>query len=151
MAAVVTLMAKQRKGPKIRFQVLFYPVVDFAADTPSYRKFGNGPWLTAANMRWMFDLEGLTGTEKDVTTWPLRASVEQLRGLPDALIIVDDDILQDEGERYAHKLSEAGVRVTSVRYNETIHDFVMLNPLADTPAVRGAVEQAIQALRQALR
>jgi acetyl esterase len=150
MAAVVTLMAKQRKGPRIRFQVLFYPVTNFAADTPSYRKFADGPWLPAATMRWMFDLEGLTGEETDPTTWPLRASVEQLRGLPDALIIVDDDIFQDEGERYADKLSEAGVRVTSVRYNETIHDFVMLNPLASTPAVRGAIDQAIGALRNAL-
>jgi acetyl esterase len=150
MAAVVTLMAKQRKGPRIRYQVLFYPVVDFAADTPSYRKFANGPWLSATTMRWMFDLEGLNGKETDLVTWPLRASLEQLRGLPEALIIVDDDILQDEGERYANKLAEAGVRVTSVRYNGTIHDFVMLNPLANTPAVRAAVEQAVRGLRRAL-
>ncbi len=150
MAAVVTLMAKQRNGPKIRYQVLFYPVVDFASDNESYRTFANGPWLTAATMRWMFDLEGLTGTETDGIAWPNRASVEQLRGLPDAMIIVDDDILRDEGEAYAHRLSEAGVRVTSVRYNETIHDFVMLNPLADTPAVRAALAQAIGALRAAL-
>lgn len=150
MAAVVTLMAKQRRGPKIRYQVLFYPVVDYATDNESYREFADGPWLTAATMKWMFDLEGLDGKETDVTTWPARASVEQLRGLPDATIIVDDDILRDEGEAYAHKLSEAGVRVTSVRYNETIHDFVMLNPLASTPAVRAAVAQAIGALKEAL-
>lgn len=150
MAAVVTLMAKQRGGPRIRYQVLFYPVVDFAADTPSYEKFADGPWLTARTMRWMFDLEGLDGTETDSTTWPLRRSIEELRGLPDALIIVDGDILQTEGERYADKLSEAGVRVTSVRYNETVHDFVMLNPLANTPAVRAAVNQAIRALVDAL-
>jgi acetyl esterase len=61
MAAVVTLMAKRRGGPKIRHQVLFYPVVDYASDTESYRAFANGPWLTAANMKWMFDLEGLDG------------------------------------------------------------------------------------------
>lgn len=150
MAAVVTLMAKQRNGPKIRYQVLFYPLVDHASDNASYRRFANGPWLTAATMKWMFDLEGLDGTETDVTTWPGRASVEQLRGLPDALIIVDDDILRDEGEAYAQKLSDAGVRVTSVRYNQTVHDFVMLNPLANTPAVRAAVTQAIGALREAL-
>ena len=71
-------------------------------------------------------------------------------GLPDALIITDDDILQDEGEAYALKLAQAGVRVTAVRYNQTIHDFVMLNPLADTPAVRGAIQEAITALRGAL-
>jgi acetyl esterase/lipase len=72
------------------------------------------------------------------------------RGLPDALIITDDDILQDEGEEYAGKLAQAGVRVTAVRYNQTIHDFAMLNPLADTPAARGAIQQAISTLRGAL-
>jgi acetyl esterase len=150
MAAVVTLMAKQRKGPKIRYQVLFYPVVDYVSNSESFRTFANGPWLTAANMKWMCDLEGLNGKENDGIAWPARASIEQLRGLPDAMIIVDNDILRDDGEAYAHKLSEAGVRVTSVRYNETIHDFVMLNPLANTPAVRAAIAQAIGALRNAL-
>ena len=106
MAAAITLMAKERKGPKIAYQVLFYP---------------------------------------------LRATVEQLRGLPDALLITDGDILRDEGEAYASKLSQAGIRVTSVRYNQTIHDFAMLNPLADTPAARGAIQQAITALKDALR
>lgn len=150
MAAVVSLMAKTRGGPKIRFQVLFYPLVDFASDNASYRAFAEGPWLTEANMRWMFDLEGLDGTETDPITWPGRASVDDLRGLPDALVIVDDDILRDEGEAYADKLSAAGVRVTSVRFNETIHDFVMLNPIADTPPVRAAIAQAISALKEAL-
>jgi acetyl esterase len=150
MTAAVTLMAKQRGGPKIRYQALFYPVVDYASDDASYRKFAEGPWLTARTMRWMFDLEGLTGQETELSAWPGRASVEQLRGLPDALIIVDDDIFQDEGEAYGRKLADAGVRVTSVRYNGTIHDFMMLNPLAQTPATRGAVSQAIAALKGAL-
>ena len=149
MAAVLTLMAKERRGPHIRFQVLFYPVTDYRKDDASYRRFENGPWLTARTMQWMFDLMGYTGNEGS-NAFPLRATIEQLRGLPDALIITDDDILQDEGEAYALKLSQAGVRVTSVRYNQTVHDFVMLNPLADTPAVRGAVQQAITALRGAL-
>jgi acetyl esterase len=150
MAAVITLMAKARGGPTIRYQVLFYPVTDYASDNESYRKFAKGPWLSAATMKWMFDLVGLDGTETDVPTWPGRATIEQLTGLPDALIIVDDDIFQTEGEAYADKLSQAGVRVTSIRYNQTIHDFVMLNPLANTPAVRAAVAQAIAALRTAL-
>jgi acetyl esterase/lipase len=82
---------------------------------------------------------------------PLRASLDELQGLPSALIITDEnDVLQDEGEAYARKLSQAGVRVTSTRYNGTIHDFVMLNPLADTPATRGAIQQANDALREAL-
>ena len=149
MAAVLTLMAKERRGPRIRFQVLFYPVTDYRKDSPSYRKFENGPWLTARSMQWMFDLQGYKGNEGS-EAFPLRATIEQLRGLPDALIITDDDILQDEGEAYALKLAQAGVRVTAVRYNQTIHDFVMLNPLADTPAVRGAIQEAITALRGAL-
>lgn len=148
MAAWVTLMAKKRGGPKIRFQVLFYPVVDAISDTDSYRTFANGPWLTADSAKFFFEQEGLTGNETDA--WPLRASIEDLRGLPDALIIVDGDILRDEGEAYAEKLSQAGVRVTSVRYNGTIHDFVMLNPLANTPATRGAIQQAVDAVKMAL-
>jgi acetyl esterase len=149
MAAVLTLMAKERRGPEIRFQVLFYPVTDYRKDNASWRKFKDGPWLTAQTMQWMFDLQGFTGNEGS-DAFPLRATIDQLRGLPDALIITDDDILQDEGEAYALKLSQAGVRVTAVRYNQTIHDFVMLNPLADTPAVRGAIQQAISVLRGAL-
>jgi acetyl esterase len=148
MAALVTLMAKHRGGPRIRFQVLFYPVVDAISDNDSYRKFANGPWLTADSAKFFFAQEGLTGKETDA--WPLRASTEELRGLPDALIIVDDDILRSEGEAYAAKLIEAGVRVTSVRYNATIHDFVMLNPLANTPATRAAIQQAIDMLKAAL-
>jgi acetyl esterase len=150
MTAVVTLMAKQRKGPKAKLQVLFYPLVDYLSKNESYQKFADGPWLTAATMKWMFELEGLTGKETDTITWPGRASIDQLKGLPDALVIVDDDILRDEGEAYADKLAQAGVRVTSTRYNGTIHDFVMLNPLAETPAVRAAIDQAIGALKKAL-
>ena len=149
MSAAVTLMAKERAGPKIAYQVLFYPLVDYIGDNASYRKYADGPWLTTKTMKWMFDLQGLDGTEP-LPAYPLHATVEQLRGLPDALIVTDDDILQDEGEAYAAKLSQAGARVTAVRYNGTIHDFAMLNPLADTPAARGAIQQAITALRTAL-
>ncbi len=148
MAAQLTLIAKRRGGPKIRFQVLFYPVTDAISNNSSYRKFANGPWLTADSAKFFFEQEGLTGSEPDA--WPLRASIEDLRGLPDALVIVDDDVLRDEGEAYADRLAQAGVRVTSVRYNETIHDFVMLNPLAKTPAARAAIQQAIDALKTAL-
>jgi acetyl esterase len=149
MSAVVTLLAKERGGPKIAYQVLFYPLVDYIGDNDSYRKYADGPWLTTKTMKWMFDLQGMDGTEP-LPAYPLHATVEQLRGLPDALIVTDDDILQDEGEAYAVKLAQAGARVTTVRYNGTIHDFAMLNPLADTPAARGAIAQAIAALRTAL-
>jgi acetyl esterase len=85
------------------------------------------------------------------TATPLNATIEQLKGLPDALVAVDEnDVLRDEGEGYARKLSQAGVRVTSVRYNGTIHDFALLNPITETPAVRAAIAQATAAMRSAL-
>ena len=149
MTAAVTLMAKERRGPKIAYQVLLYPLVDYTRDDNSYRKYADGPWLIAKTMQWMFDLQGLDGTQ-GITAYPLRATVEQLRGLPDAMIVTDDDILQDQGEEYAAKLGLAGVRVTAVRYNGTCHDFAMLNPLADTPATRGAIQQAITILKGVL-
>ncbi|MBC7841707.1 MAG: alpha/beta hydrolase [Gemmatimonadaceae bacterium] len=150
MSAAITLMAKERGGPKIAFQVLLYPLVEYTSEDGSYGRFSDGRWLTAKTMQWMFDLQGLDGTQ-DYHAYPLRATIEQLRGLPDALIITDDDILQDEGEEYAYKLGLAGVRVTTVRYNGTVHDFAMLNPLANTPAARGAIQQSIAALRSAVR
>jgi acetyl esterase len=152
MAAAVTLMANHRRGPKIAFQVLFYPVTDAGFDTPSYAYFAEGPWLTKRAMQWFWDAYlPDPAARKQPTATPLNASHDQLTGLPEALVVVDEnDVLRDEGEDYARKLSDAGVRVTSIRYNGTIHDFVMLNALADTPATRGAIAQAVAALRGAL-
>jgi acetyl esterase len=152
MAAAVTLMAKKRRGPKIAFQVLFYPITDAGFDTSSYAQFADGPWLTKRAMEWFWDAYlPDPAARKQPTATPLSASLDQLAGLPEALVIVDEnDVLRDEGEAYARKLSDAGVRVTSIRYNGTIHDFVMLNALADTPATRGAIEQAVTALKGAL-
>lgn len=148
IAAAVTLLAKERGGPRIGYQVLFYPVTDFATDTGSWREFADGPWLTAPTMRWMFEAQGLDGSE-DHIAFPNRATADQLAGLPDALIITDDDILRDEGESYARKLADAGVNVSAVRFLGTIHDFVMLNPIRETPAVRSAIALAIDHLKRA--
>jgi hypothetical protein len=138
MAAALTLIARVRRGPKIAFQVLFYPVTDADFDTASYTRFADGPWLTKRAMQWFWDAYlPDPAARKQPTATPLNASLHELAGLPEALVIVDEnDVLRDEGEAYARRLSDAGVRVTSVRYNGTIHDFVMLNALADTPAVR---------------
>ena len=82
---------------------------------------------------------------------PLRASDEQLAGLPPAFIIVDEaDVLRDAGEAYAARLRAAGNAVTTVRYDGITHDFMMLNPLSTTHATRAAVAQAISLLRDAL-
>jgi acetyl esterase len=152
IAAAVTFLAKERRGPKIDVQVLFYPAVASAVDTGSYSLFANGPWLTKRAMEsfWNAYLPDVSMREQ-ITAAPLNASIDQLTGLPDALVIVaENDVLRDEGECYARRLAQAGVRVTSTRYNDTIHDFVMLNALADTPATRGAVAQANAFLRSIL-
>jgi acetyl esterase len=152
IAAAITLLCKERRGPRISFQVLFYPVTDATCDTPSYRLFERGPWLTKRAMEHYWSAYIPNKMDREVVTAaPLNASVEQLRGLPDALIITaESDVLRDEGESYARKLCEANVRVTCTRYLGTIHDFIMLNAIADTPATRGAMVQAINALRDAL-
>lgn len=152
MAAALTLLAKERDGPNIIFQVLFYPVTDASFETGSYDSFQEDYFLTRKNMKWFWDNYTSDKTNrKEPTVSPLQASLEQLRGLPPALIINGEfDVLRDEGEAYAHKLIDAGVSVTAVRYHGTIHDFVMLNPITDTPPVRGAIEQASHMLRKIL-
>jgi acetyl esterase len=152
MAAVVTLLAKERGGPAIDQQVLFYPVTDANFETGSYNQFANGPWLTKEAMKWFWNAYlPDEAKRKDPTASPLQASLDQLNGLPPALIITDEnDVLRDEGEAYGRKLTQAGVRVTSIRYNGTIHDFVLLNAIAETPAVRGAISVANDTLRAAL-
>jgi acetyl esterase/lipase len=152
MATVVAMLAKQRGGPRITYQVLFYPVTDANFETASYREFADGPWLTKAAMKWFWDAYlPDVAARKNPTASPLQASLDELHGLPPALVITDEnDVLRDEGEAYADKMMQAGVSVTAVRYLGAIHDFVMLNPISDTPAARGAIRQANATLRDAL-
>lgn len=152
MATVVARLAKERGGPAIRAQVLFYPVTDTNLNTASYLRFAGGPWLTRPAMEWFFKAYAprlIDRLSPDVA--PLRASVEQLRGVPRALVIIDEnDVLRDEVEAYAHKLMRADVPVKAVRVLGTIHDFVMLNALADTPPARTAITLANDELREVL-
>jgi acetyl esterase/lipase len=152
MTAVVAQLAKERKGPTIRYQVLFYPVTDARMSQASYKEFANGPWLTTATMKWFWDAYAPNKADhKKPTASPLAATIEQLKGLPPALVIVDEnDILRDEGEEYARRLIQAGVQTTAVRVLATIHDFVMMNPLAGTAATKAAIELASQKLAQTL-
>ncbi|MGI5837658.1 MAG: alpha/beta hydrolase [Chloroflexota bacterium] len=152
MTAAVTLLAKERGGPQIAYQMLFYPVTDANFDTSSYQQFADGPWLTREAMKWFWDAYAPDAAVRaEPTASPLRAPIEQLAGLPPALITTNEaDVLRDEGEAYAHRLMEAGVRVTAIRYLGTIHDMMLLNPIANTPAPRAAIAEATAALRQLL-
>ncbi|HHP1041692.1 TPA: alpha/beta hydrolase [Bacillus thuringiensis] len=150
MTAAITLMAKERGDIKIRQQLLFYPVTDASFDTESYHQFATGYFLRRDAMMWFWDQYTTNSNERaEITASPLRATTEQLQGLPPALIITAEaDVLRDEGEAYANKLREAGVPVTAVRFQGIIHDFVMLNTLANTEAARGAINLATTWLRK---
>jgi acetyl esterase len=152
MTAALTIMAKQRGDVTFMHQSLYYPVTDAAQDTASYREFAEGTHLTAKGMAWFWDAYTTDPAQRaEITASPLRASLGELAGLPPAFLVVDEnDVLRDEGEAYARRLTQAGVPTTSVRYNGTIHDFMMLNPVRDTRATSAAVEQAIRVLRGAL-
>ncbi|WP_371095170.1 alpha/beta hydrolase [Streptomyces sanglieri] len=152
MSAALTLMAKERGDIPLVQQVLFYPVTDANFDTGSYHQFAEGYFLRRDGMQWFWDQ--YTTDEADraqITASPLRATTEQLTGLPPALVITGEaDVLRDEGEAYANKLREAGVPVTAVRFQGIIHDFVMLNALRETHAAQAAITLATDTLHTAL-
>lgn len=151
MTAATTLRAKERGDVSFLFQVLFYPVTDASFDTESYREFADGYFLTLDGMKWFWDQYTTDETQRaEITASPLRATTEQLAGLPPALVITAQaDVLRDEGEAYAAKLREAGVPVAAVRYLGVVHDFVMVNSLHDMHAAKAAVAQAVTMLKDA--
>lgn len=152
IAAALTILAKRRRGPEIAFQLLFYPVLDDGSGTIAHESFGNGLWLTQqAKAAYIDAVMPDASSRAEVTAFPLKASLVQLNDLPEALVLVAElDVVRDEGEAYVRKLVQAGVTATCMRCNNTIHDFVVLNPLADAPVTRYAIAQAIAALADAL-
>jgi len=152
MTAALALMAKDRKGPKIALQVLFIPATDASVDTDSYHEFGTGRFLARDFMKYGWDLYVPDEkTRNNPYVSPLRATTEELQGLPPALVITaENDPLRDEGEAYARKLKEAGVSVAATRYDGMIHDFVLLNAIHDVAGVQAAIEQSANAIRDAL-
>ncbi|KGE66083.1 MULTISPECIES: alpha/beta hydrolase [Pseudomonas] len=153
MAAVVSLMAKDKGTPAIKFQVLLWPVTDANFDTGSYNQYAEGHFLTRNMMKWFWDNYTTDAKQRaEIYASPLRASTDQLKGLPPTLIqTAGADVLRDEGEAYARKLDAAGVPVTAVRYNGMIHDYGLLNVVSQVPAVRSALLQASDELKQHLK
>jgi acetyl esterase/lipase len=153
MTAVTALKAKEQGGPKIKLQIMMWPVTDANFDSESFAQFGDKRFLTTPLMKWMWDLYTTDPKQrKEIYASPLQATVEQLKGLPPALIqVAESDILRDQGEAYGRKLDEAGVRVTTVRYDGMIHDFGLLNGLAEEPAVRSLFEHAAAELKKYLQ
>jgi acetyl esterase len=152
MAAVVSLMAKDKGGPAIKFQTLMWPVTDADFDTQSYKEFSDGYFLTRNMMIWFWDnyLKN-PAQRREKYASPLRAAAADLQGLPPALVqTAHSDVLRDEGEAYARKLNQAGVEVMAVRYNGLIHDWGLLNPIATVPEVRTAITQVATELKRRL-
>jgi acetyl esterase len=152
MSTVTALMAKAKGGPELKLQILMWPIVDAGFDTESYRLFGQERFLTTSLMKWMYDQYTTDPRQRqEIYASPLQATPDQLRGLPPTLIqVAENDILRDEGEAYGRKLDEAGVAVTTVRYNGMIHDFGLLNGLAHLPATRSLFVQAAAELKKYL-
>jgi acetyl esterase/lipase len=153
MAAAVTLLARDRGDVNVVYQQLLWPALSADLDTESYRAFGDGRFLPRAFMQYGWDHYAPdAATRENRYAAPLKATVEQLRGLPPTLIqTAENDVLRDEGEAYARKLDEAGVDVTNVRYNGAIHDFALLNALLEVPSTGSAIRQAAADLRYHLR
>lgn len=153
MAAVVSLMAKDKGGPRITFQALLWPVTDANFDTASYRDLSEGYFLTRNMMIWFWDnYTQDTAQRRETYASPLQAPTDSLQGLPPALVqTAHSDVLRDEGEAYARKLNEAGVDVIAVRYNGLIHDWGLLNPIATVPEVRTAITQVATELKKRLK
>jgi acetyl esterase len=148
LAAVVALMAKDRGGPSLAFQLLIYPCTDMApANWPSHRANASGYFLTAESMEWFYDQYCAADERSHPYASPIAAA--DLSGLPPALVITAEfDPLRDEGEGYAAKLREAGVPVESLRYDGQIHGFFSM-----TAAIERAQEaqtMAADALKAAL-
>lgn len=152
MSTATCLLAKERGGPEIKVQILLWPIVDHDFETESYQQFGERRFLSTSLMQWMYDLYTKDPEQRrQIHASPLRATVEQLRGLPPALIqVAESDILRDEGEAYGRKLAEAGVATATVRHDGMIHDFGLLNGLAREPGTLAMLALAAARLRSAL-
>ena len=153
MTAAVALMAKHKEGPELKCQIMLWPVTDANFETESYHEYADGYFLSRAMMMWFWDAYTPNPVRRrEIYASPLQATLEQLDGLPPALVqVAGNDVLRDEGLAYARKLDLAGVDVTVVRYENLIHDYGLLNAISQVPAVRNALHQVAEMLRQHLK
>jgi len=151
-AGVISLMAKDKGGPAIRFTAMMWPVTDANFETVSYHQLADGHFLSRNMMKWFWDNYAPDVRQRrEIYASPLQATIEQLRGLPPTLIqVAENDVLRDEGEAYARKLDAAGVELTHVRYDGLIHDWGLLNPISQLPGVRASLLQVGAALKKRL-
>jgi acetyl esterase len=148
LSAVVTLMARDRGGPALAYQILIYPVTDASMTKASYTENADGYLLTRRAMEWFWG--HYLGSDGDGTmpyTSPLLAP--DLRGLPPATVITAEfDPLRDEGDAYAERLREAGVPVQHACYAGQIHGFFSMGGVF--PQARTALDAVVKDVQAAL-
>lgn len=151
MAAAMTMVCKSRDGPRIRAQLLYYPPTDARCEYPSHEAFADDYLLSSGEQAWYWE-QYCDGDPDDPMVSPVRAARADLTGLPETLIVTAEaDVVRDEGEAFAASLRAAGVQVTCTRYLGTVHDFVVLSQLSETPSARAALQQGVCFLNQAIR
>lgn len=150
MAIAMALMSAMQNGPDIQKLLLYYPVTNACFDTPSYRRFAVDYYLYREGMKWFWKQYTVSAKDRNqITASPLRAGMDCLKCLPRTMIINGQaDVLRSEGEAFGEKLRCAGVEVTALRVQGTIHDFVMLNALDQTNACRTAMDASTQWLNR---
>jgi acetyl esterase len=149
LATAVCLLASKRGRPAIAAQVLIYPVTGHDFNSSSFEEFATGYLLTRETSQWFW--KQYAPDESQATACPILATEAELKKMPAALIITGEcDILRDEGEAYARKLTASGVSVTCTRYLGAIHGFMGINALADIPITLAATAQVNQMLRESL-
>ncbi len=150
MAIAMILMAAARRGPHIQKLLLYYPVTNACFDTPSYRAFAADYYLYREGMKWFWQQYTACMEDRNqITASPLRAGADCFKCFPPTMIINGQaDVLRSEGEAFGEKLRCAGVDVTALRVQGTIHDFVMLNALDQTGACRTAMDASTEWLNR---
>ncbi|CAM1368049.1 Alpha/beta hydrolase domain-containing protein, putative lipase [Tenacibaculum litopenaei] len=150
MATAVAITVKKDPELTLQGQLLLYPVTSDNLQTQSYQLYSKGHYLSRATMQWFWEQYAPDKATRSLpTVCPLKADLTTLKGLPRALVITAEfDVLRDEGEAYAKHLRKAGVPVVATRYSGVIHDFIVLNPLKETPEARAAVAQICSFLEQ---
>lgn len=150
LAAALSLLSKFRHGPRIQKQLFYYPVTNACFHTKTYCMFAFDYYLYREEMIWFWNQ--YTPSEKirqEITVSPLQADLDQLRDLPDTMILNGEaDVLREEGEAFANRLRIAGNQVTALRFQAIIHDFVMLNALDQTHACRAAMDISTEWIRR---
>lgn len=151
MTAVTVIKAIENGGPNIKCAVMMWPVANTDNTTESYREFGKDRFLSKALIDWMFSLYIKPEQKDDRYVAIVNTPDETLAKFPPTLIqVAESDVLRDEGEAFGRKLDDAGAEVSTVRYDGMIHDFGLLNGLANEPAVRSLFTHAAAELKKRL-